>query len=868
MTKSSSGRFHWAGLGSRRWLLILALVAALGLIAAACGDDDDDDGDQAAAQAQTEEQAQADDQAEEQAQTEEQADEQAQAEEQAQTSEGLKLGFLADFSGPLAEFGPVIQTGVELAIKHINDAGGVLGQPVTVVTGDTQVDTTQGVEEARRLVDVEGVHAIVGPLSTTVTIAVAESVTGAAGIPTISPSATSPAVSVADDNGYLFRSTISDAAQGVILAGLAAAEGYDNVGVIFRNDAYGQGLADAFAASFGGTVTSASIEQGAASYLAELQSAAAGGATVLVAIGFPEEALVFVREALENDIFSEFLFVDGTKSQDLIDGIGPEFLNGFKGTAPGAGPESPATQAWDAAYIAEFGELPTRPFVREAYDATIALALAAELAGSTDGAAIRDALPQVAAPGGADVIPGPDSVAEALAAVRAGDDINYQGAASTLDWNATGDITTGFIEIWEYISGVPEAIEEVAFDLNAPSAPAVAADDDDEEETPAGPTDALKIGFLADFSGPLAEFGPVIQTGVELAIKHINDAGGVFGQPVQLVIGDTQVDSVQGTEEARRLVEVEGVHAIVGPLSTTVTIAVAESVTGAAGIPTISPSATSPAVSVADDNGYLFRSTISDAAQGVILAGLAAAEGYDNVGVIFRNDAYGQGLADAFAASFGGTVTSASIEQGAASYLAELQSAAAGGATVLVAIGFPEEALVFVREALENDIFSEFLFVDGTKSQDLIDGIGAEFLNGFKGTAPGAGPESPATQAWDAAYIAEFGELPTRPFVREAYDATIAIALAAAFAQSLDGAAIRDALPLVAAPGGTDIIPGPDSIASGLAAVLAGTDINYQGAASTLDWNATGDITTGFIEIWEYIDGEPAAIEDVPFDLN
>ena len=327
--------------------LLLLVVAATALVAAACDDDDDDEG-----------------------------------------GGQLKIAFLADFSGPLAEFGPVIQTGIELAITHINDAGGVNGEDVIFVTGDTMVDPTQGVEEARRLVDVEGVHAIVGPLSSTVTIAVAESVTGAAGVPTISPSATSPAVSNAADSGYLFRSTTSDAAQGVVLADLAADEGIDNIGVIFRDDAYGQGLSDAFAAAFSGTVTAASYSaDGQASYLAELQQAADGGAEVLVAIGFPEEATVFLRESLENDIFSRFLFVDGTQSEDLIDAIGAEFLEGFKGTAPGSGPERPSTAAWNAAYTAEFGDLPTRPFVREAYDAVIAIALAAEAASSTDGAA-------------------------------------------------------------------------------------------------------------------------------------------------------------------------------------------------------------------------------------------------------------------------------------------------------------------------------------------------------------------------------------------------------------------------------------------------------------------------------------------------
>ena len=132
-------------------------------------------------------------------------------------------------------------------------------------------------------------------------------------------------------------------------------------------------------------------------------------------------------------------------------------------------------------------------------------------------------------------------------------------------------------------------------------------------------------------------------------------------------------------EEARRLIEIEGVHAIVGPLSSTVTIAVAESVTGLAGIPTISPSATSPAVSLADDNGFLFRSTVSDAAQGPVLANLAVDEGFDNVGVIFRNDAYGQGLAEAFENSFTGTVTSTSYEADQVSYLAELQRVAGEG---------------------------------------------------------------------------------------------------------------------------------------------------------------------------------------------
>ena len=357
----------------------------------------------------------------------------------------------------------MIETGVELAIQHINEAGGVNGQDVVFVTGDTQVDQTIAVKEARRLVDIEGVHAIVGPLASTISIAVAESVTGPAGVPTISPVSTSVALAHAQDSDFLFRSVISDAGQAPVLADLVSDLGVDNVGALFINDAYGQGLADAFEASFSGTATMVSHEDGQRSYLAELQQAADGGAELLLVISFPEQAKVYIRESLENGIFERFVFADAGKSQELIDDIGAEFLEGARGTAPSAGPDTNATAAWNAAYVAEFGGLPTRSFVREAYDAVIAIALAAELAGSTDGTAIRDALPKVASPPGRTILPGADGIKAGLAAVRAGTDVNYEGGATTLDWNSAGDVTSGFVGIWEFRNGEIVEVDVLPF---------------------------------------------------------------------------------------------------------------------------------------------------------------------------------------------------------------------------------------------------------------------------------------------------------------------------------------------------------------------------------------------------------------------
>ncbi len=124
----------------------------------------------------------------------------------------------------------------------------------------------------------------------------------------------------------------------------------------------------------------------------------------------------------------------------------------------------------------------------------------------------------------------------------------------------------------------------------------------------------MKIGLLVDFTGGRAEFGEEMRLGFELAIEHLNAAGGVLGRPVEFVIADSALEPLLGVEEARRLVEIEGVHAIVGPLASAVTLPVAESVTGPSRIPQIALG-TSALLTTADDDDFLSRTTLSDISQ-------------------------------------------------------------------------------------------------------------------------------------------------------------------------------------------------------------------------------------------------------------
>jgi ABC-type branched-subunit amino acid transport system substrate-binding protein len=258
------------------------------------------------------------------------------------------------------------------------------------------------------------------------------------------------------DNDFIFRTTVSDAIQGVVMGRLAKELGYDTASALYINNAYGQGLAEQFKASFeaeGGTVQELVPTEGVQpTYASELTKATAGNPDVLACITYPESGEVYLREAIEGGYIDTFLFCDGTKSPDMNEAVGVANLEGSHGTAPGA-PVTDARLIFDAEYEASFAAVPPLPFMAETYDAVVLIALAAEKAGTTtDSAAIRDALRDVANPPGEVVGPGVDSIKRALYLIQQGEDINYEGAGGSQDFDENGDVIST-IEIWKIEGG-------------------------------------------------------------------------------------------------------------------------------------------------------------------------------------------------------------------------------------------------------------------------------------------------------------------------------------------------------------------------------------------------------------------------------
>ena len=374
----------------------------------------------------------------------------------------------------------------------------------------------------------------------------------------------------------------------------------------------------------------------------------------------------------------------------------------------------------------------------------------------------------------------------------------------------------------------------------------------------------IKIGTLLAHTGPLKEWGPHIRNGAVLAAKQLSAADMEF----TLIHEDSQTSAVPATNAAQKLVEIDRVIAIIGALASSSTQSVAEYVTSPNNVILISPASTSPLLTILPaDHGkdFLFRTCPSDVLQGIIAGKLAAAFN-KTASVLYVNNPYGQGLVVQFKKSFEkrrGKVL-AMVPHGektTESYKQELNRALAGKPDILCAFSYPEHAKIYLKEAIALFQYKNFLFCDGTKSEDIVKALGADNVEGQLGTAPGSA-EGPAYMIFKAAYEKEFGRLPPLPFITNAYDGMSVIGLAAYAAKvkglELTSSNLKANLRVVANPPGEIIKPGEFDKAFDL--LGQGKKINYEGAAGSVDFDKHGDVVTS-IEVWKYSKGNIVTVK-------
>ena len=345
-------------------------------------------------------------------------------------AEDIKLGIIYGFTGPIESLTQPMAQGAELAMQEVTDSGLLLdGSTVTSVRGDsTCIDSAAATAAAERLVTADRVNAIVGADCSGVTGAILQNVAIANGIVMISPSATSPGLSTAEDNGLFFRTAPSDAREGQVMTDILMEEGIKSVALTYTNNDYGKGLADSFKTAFeaaGGEVTiNISHEDGKADYSAEVGTLAAAGGEILVVAGYLDQGgRGIIEGALDTGAWDRFVLPGGMIGENILT-IG-DALNGSFGQV--AGTDSPGTNIF--AEMAEgAGFDGTSPFTPESYDAAALVMLAMQAAGSSDSQALKDHVFDVANAPGEKIFPG--ELAKALQILKDGGEVDYVGASA------------------------------------------------------------------------------------------------------------------------------------------------------------------------------------------------------------------------------------------------------------------------------------------------------------------------------------------------------------------------------------------------------------------------------------------------------
>ena len=371
---------------------------------------------------------------------------------------------------------------------------------------------------------------------------------------------------------------------------------------------------------------------------------------------------------------------------------------------------------------------------------------------------------------------------------------------------------------------------------------------------------ALRIGTLLSLTGGLDDYGPGNTKGAQLAVEQINAAGGVLGQPIQLFSEDDQTQRDAAAAGATKLITTNRVNAIIGAQFSGGTIA-ALSFTKDAGVPMVSPSATSPALSdLSLTGGWFFRTTPNDNLQGVVAADyLFKNLSLRYVNIMARNDAYGTGLAGVVEARFkalGGTVNKTEIiPLGQSDYTSNVASVFSPSPQAVYFIAFTDEGFVVMKNWHDglgaNPAWDKkWVFAEGLKSQVFIDQIHGAPVNvdvtAIQGTNPVTGFGS-VYASFAAQYKARFFNQTPVLYTDNAYDAAYVIALAAQKAGAVDGASIKREIHNINSATGTVIKPGEWSKA--LTELAAGRAINWEGAAGSENFDANGDVT-GPYEIW------------------
>ena len=321
----------------------------------------------------------------------------------------IKIGATLPLTGDLAGIGQSMQRAITIAVDETNKNGGINGRNLTVIFEDDKCDGKESVNTVTKLIAIDGVKAILGPVCSTALLPDAPIVEQNKVI-LFSGSATN--LKITDAGDYIFRDVPSDAFQGKFAAGfIFNSLNKKKVALAFSNEEYGKGLSDVFKAEFGrlgGQVTDTeSVERGSTDMRTELIKIKDSKPEVIYFVGLPQDAGNFIKQARELGIDTT-IFGSETYDDPQLITIAKDAANGVFYTLP----KELTTQGFKDNFNAIFGSGPLI-FSDKFYDAAQLIIKSMKACGSDNSDCVKNELYKVK---------------------------NYQGVSGTITLDNNGDL--------------------------------------------------------------------------------------------------------------------------------------------------------------------------------------------------------------------------------------------------------------------------------------------------------------------------------------------------------------------------------------------------------------------------------------------
>ncbi|RUM07901.1 ABC transporter substrate-binding protein [Rhizobium chutanense] len=315
----------------------------------------------------------------------------------------IKLGLVAPMSGPNARYGAFSMHGAELAVKDINDAGGVNGMKIELLNADSQGTPVEGVSAARRLIDQDGVDFIIGDVSSSVTLAI-QPVAEDAEVLLLNAASSNPKITYQAGVGgfkWTYRNYPTDENRALIVAKYAAEQrGFTKFAVLSVDSDYGRSaitFTKKYLPDFKGEILSEDYyKEGEVDFRSVLAKIRDNGAQAIIMYGLADTTPIVARQMVELGIAGKVTLIgNGEFNTEKTIKSAPSALEGAVEAAAWLPQfDSPESKAFVEKFTATYNEAPNNhAYVH--WDTVNLLAAAIKQAGSADKVKVRDALSKI-----------------------------------------------------------------------------------------------------------------------------------------------------------------------------------------------------------------------------------------------------------------------------------------------------------------------------------------------------------------------------------------------------------------------------------------------------------------------------------------